>query len=146
MTGFNHALVGGLVGKFLPLPLALPLAIASHFALDMLPHYGMPHEDRDHSKFWKIFFTVDFFATLGLAVWAIYYHHYAMYLCGQLAVLPDFVWVAKVIRHRTFHLAHHNSKFEQWHINIQKHEYAWGLWPELLLSIVLFYVVIIQTT
>ncbi|QQS18487.1 hypothetical protein IPL68_08015 [Candidatus Saccharibacteria bacterium] len=67
MIGFNHALVGGLIGKFVPWPIGVPLALASHFALDMLPHYGIDHAKRDSSRFWKIFFTIDFFATLGLA-------------------------------------------------------------------------------
>lgn len=27
MTGFNHALTGGLIGRYVPLPVALPLAV-----------------------------------------------------------------------------------------------------------------------
>jgi hypothetical protein len=146
MIGFNHGLVGGLIGKYVPWPLAIPLAFASHFALDTLPHYGMEHRERDGSNFWKIFFTLDALATLGLALWAICFHHYAMFFGGLAAVIPDFVWVAKVIKHRTFNLKHHNSKFEKWHIDIQKHEYKWGIWIELPLAAVLFYIVIIQTT
>lgn len=145
MTGFNHALVGGLIGKFLPLPLAIPLALASHFGLDTLPHYGMPHGKRDKSYFWKIFFTLDALATLGLAIWAIVNHHYAMYICGQIAVLPDFVWVFKVLRYRTFNLKHNNSWFERWHISIQRLEFPWGIWIEVPLSIGLFWVVILGT-
>jgi len=47
MIGFNHAAVGGFIGKFLPLPIALPLALASHFVLYALPHYGVPHSRRN---------------------------------------------------------------------------------------------------
>jgi hypothetical protein len=145
MIGFNHALVGGLIGKLVPLPVALPLAVASHFALDTLPHYGIPHGHRDNSNFWKYFFTIDFFATFGLAVWAIYFQHYAMFFCGLLAVLPDFVWVAKVVKNRSFNLLSDNSHYEKWHIAIQKHEYHWGIWPELVITLALFWVVIIGT-
>ena len=90
MIGFNHAAVGGLIGKFLPLPIALPLALASHFALDALPHYGIPYKQRDKSKFWKYFSTLDFIAAWGLAVFAIATHHYAVLACGFVAAAPDF--------------------------------------------------------
>lgn len=146
MIGFNHALSGGLIGKFIPWPLGIPLAFASHFVLDMLPHYGIPHHRRDISRFWKIFFILDFFASIGLAVWAIGNHHYAIYACGQAAVLPDFVWVAKVLKYRSFHLGHHNSRYEKWHIRIQRFEYPWGIWLELPIAVVLFYAVILKTT
>src|SRR5690348_5572345 len=105
MIGFNHALVGGLIGRVLPWPIAIPAALASHFALDMLPHYGISPVKRNDSKFWKIFFTLDFVAALSLAGWAIANHHYAMYICGQIAVLPDFVWVAHVIKDKTYNFS-----------------------------------------
>lgn len=88
MTGFNHALVDGLIGKYVPWPLAIPLAFASHFVLDALPHYGIPHHTRDNSAFWKVFFTIDAFATLGLAIWAIVNGHYAMYAPDKLPCCP----------------------------------------------------------
>jgi len=145
MIGFNHGLVGGLIGKFIPWPLGIPLALASHFALDTLPHYGIPPKKRDKSLFWKLFFTLDFFATLSLAVWAIAHHHYAMYVCGQIAVLPDFVWVAHVVRKHTFDFSGAKNRFERWHIKIQHHEFAGGIWIELPLAAVLFYFCILQT-
>lgn len=145
MIGFNHALVGGLIGKYVPWPLGIPLALASHFVLDMLPHYGIPHDKRDTSVFWKIFFTVDFFAALSLAFWAIANHHYAMYVCGQIAVLPDFVWVASVIRHRSFSLKQADSAYERWHKKIQRYEFPGGLWIELPIAATLFYFVILQS-
>jgi hypothetical protein len=146
MIGFNHALVGGLIGKLLPLPIAIPLSIASHFILDALPHYGIPQHHRDSSKFWKYFFILEFFATIGLAVWALANHHYAMYICGQLAVLPDFVWVAKVIKNRSFNLTKTRvSPYERWHIRIQRFERRWGIWVELPLAAILFYWVVLRT-
>lgn len=145
MIGFNHALAGGLIAKFVPWPFAIPLAIASHFALDMLPHYGIPHHTRDNSKFWKLFFTLDFFATLGLALWAIPSGHWAMYFAGQAAVLPDFVWVASVIKTKSFSLKEADSKYERWHKKIQRFERPWGLWVELPLAAILFYFVVINT-
>lgn len=43
MTATNHALTGALIATVVDKPLiALPLALASHFAIDMLPHFGYP--------------------------------------------------------------------------------------------------------
>ena len=146
MIGFNHALVGGLISTLAPWPIAIPLSLASHFLLDMLPHYGIPHHHRDDSRFWKWFFTVDFFATLSLAIWAICTHRYAMFFCGLAAVLPDFVWVARVIQNKSFTLSHRKTRYESWHIGIQHHEYQWGIWLELPLAMVLFYFVVLQAS
>jgi hypothetical protein len=141
MTGFNHGLTGGLIAAYLPLPAALPLALASHFALDTLPHYGIPHSARNKSNFWKVFFTIDAFATLGLALYAIFDHHYAIFLGGLAGVIPDFLWVGRVIKTGSFDLSEHSNWFTRWHASIQKLEKPWGLWIELPLSALLFYLV-----
>lgn len=144
MIGFTHGLTGGLIARFLPLPIALPLALASHFALDTLPHYGIEQQQRDKSVFWKLFFTFDAFATLGLAIYAFADHHYAMLLGGIIGVVPDFLWVARVIRNRSFNLKDNGNWFTRWHAGIQKLERPWGLWVELPLTAVLFYLVMIK--
>lgn len=141
MIGFNHALAGGLVGYLLPVPAAIPVAIASHFILDMLPHYGLPYKDRDHSKLWKPLFTVDFFAAASLMAIPITTHNYGMLICGVLAVLPDFVWVAHVAKKRTFNLGEHTNWYTKWHAGIQRYERPWGIWVELPLAALLFYAV-----
>src|SRR5580704_3078554 len=111
MTGFNHAASGALIGKFLPLPVALPVAFASHFALDMLPHYGIPHEHRDTKLFWKVFTTLDAILTVCLGSAALYFHRYALFACGLVACSPDFIWLARVIRTRSFDLSNNQHKF-----------------------------------
>lgn len=143
MTGFNHGLVGGLIARYMPLPLALPLAFVSHFVLDALPHYGIPQKQRDTSKLWKRFFTIDAFATFGLAVYAVLDHHYAMFFGGLAAVIPDFLWVARVIKTRSFNMSRNGNWFTKWHAGIQKFERPWGIWIELPLAVVLFYTVVI---
>lgn len=139
MIGFNHALTGALFAAYLPLPVAVPLALASHFVLDALPHYGISHDKRNKSKFWKIFFTIDVLATFGLALFAILDHHYAMFLGGLAGVIPDFLWVGKVVRTKSFDLSEHSNWFTKWHAGIQKLEKPWGLWIELPVAVILFY-------
>jgi len=144
MTGVNHGLTGGLIGKLLPLPIALPVAFVSHFVLDMLPHYGISHKKRDKSTFWKVFFTFDVLATFSLAVYAISTRHYAMFLGGLVATMPDFLWVDQVIRNKSFILNTSQNRFSKWHTSIQRLEFPWGLWVELPLTVVLFYIVMIR--
>lgn len=138
MIGFNHALTGGLVGYFLPLPVAVPVAVASHFILDMFPHYGLPYADRDHSKLWKPLFITDFLLAASLMIIPISIGNYPMLICGALAVLPDFVWVAHVVRKRTFNLGNHTNWYTKWHAGIQRYERPWGIWVELPVAALLF--------
>ncbi|HWB38859.1 MAG TPA: hypothetical protein VG604_01310 [Candidatus Saccharimonadales bacterium] len=144
MTGVNHGLTGGLIGKLLPLPLVIPVAFVSHFVLDMLPHYGISHKKRDRSMFWKVFFTLDTLATLGLAIYAVAQKHYTMFLGGLAATMPDYVWVAHVISTRSFNLSSSKNRFSKWHASIQGLERPWGLWIELPLTAILFYIVMIR--
>lgn len=141
MIGFNHGLTGGLIAGILPLPLAIPLALTSHFILDALPHYGILNHTRDKSNFWKIFFVADALATFGLAAYAIADNHYAMFFGGLAGVIPDFVWVGIVIKTRSFNLSKHSNWFTRWHAGIQRYERPWGLWIELPLAAILFYIV-----
>lgn len=144
MIGINHGLTGALIAHYLPLPLALPAATASHFAMDMLPHYGIDHRKRNKSAFWKVFTTIDALATLGLAVFAINKRHYAIFLGGLFATAPDYWWVAKVIGTKSFDFRRHQDWYTRWHISIQRYEYPWGIYIELPIAAVLFYVVMIR--
>ena len=141
MTGFNHAVSGGLIGRFLPLPLAIPAALASHFVLDSLPHHGIPHHLRDESPGWRTFYVLDFVATLVLGILAISWHRYDMFVCGLVACSPDLLWVARIIRTRSFDLSDNKHWFTKWHVRIQRYERPWGLWVEMPLAGVLFYFV-----
>jgi hypothetical protein len=123
----------------LPLPIALPLAFASHFVLDALPHYGIPHKHRDLSSVWKIFTGFDFIlAWLFIGGLSLYLHRYDIFLCGLVAASPDFVWVYRIIRSKSYKLDSHHSKFSAWHAKIQRYERPWGIFIEVPLAILLF--------
>jgi hypothetical protein len=43
----NHVLAGAAIGALVKRPLpALALGVVSHLAMDAIPHWGLPHEDR----------------------------------------------------------------------------------------------------
>ncbi len=139
MIGFNHANTGALIAHALPLPLALPVSFVSHFVLDSLPHYGIPHRKRDTSRLWKKIFVVDFIVTLGLAALAIIWRRYDMLIGGIVGVSPDFFWVARVVRSKSFNLSKPTNAFARWHASIQHYERPWGIYMELPLAFGLFY-------
>lgn len=140
MIGFNHAAVGGLLAAALPLPLALPLAFLSHFVLDALPHYGIPHDRRDGSRFWRLFGTADVAAALvivgGLSLLL---GRYDIILCGLVAASPDLIWVARIVRNRSYDLSRNSSWFTRMHVRIQRWERPWGIYIELPLAVLLFF-------
>lgn len=139
MIGFNHAVVGGFIGKFLPLPIALPVALVSHFILDSLPHYGIPHNQRN-GLVWRLTTIFDFFFSWGFLGYVLLSRHdWAMFACGITAASPDFIWVARIVRTRSFDLSKNKSRFTKWHARIQRYERPWGIWVELPIAIVLGY-------
>ncbi len=138
MTGFNHAATGMLIGAAFPFPLCIPVAGASHFALDSLPHYGIPQEQRNISKFWKNFFTADFILTCGLSLLGLYYNQPAMFWAGVASCAPDVFWVHRILRTRSFDLSNNQTRFTKWHAGIQHFERPWGLWIEIPYSVAAF--------
>lgn len=137
MTGFNHAATGLLLGAALPFPLSIPVAIASHFVLDVLPHYGIPQKKRAASKFWRVFFIIDFFIAWSLGFFALAHHRPEMFWAGLASCSPDFFWVGRIVKTRSFDLSQNETWFTRWHAGIQRFERSWGLWIELPLSLML---------
>lgn len=83
MIELAHAATGGLIAYKLGNPLlSIPLALASHFLIDLLPHWN-PHLGREKKKFGKIkketLFVIFLDCFIGLAI--------GLYLASL--VLPD---------------------------------------------------------
>lgn len=98
-----HAVVGAAIATAIPNPvIALPLAFASHFALDMVPHWN-PHLNTELKKYGKITKTsrkivyFDSFLALSLGGAIAYMalpsaaHATTVLLGAFVGVLPDVV-------------------------------------------------------
>src|SRR5688572_12550977 len=95
MTTSNHILAGTLIALTIKEPLlALPLAFASHFVLDALPHYGYDGDGYGEALKHKLTYLMEFFGLAGLTL---------IYLSGAFgwnlallaaffAVSPDIEW------------------------------------------------------
>lgn len=105
MTATNHALTGAIIGLSISNPIvAIPLAFASHFALDAIPHYrplGSSHSDDEviaSKKFMPILSTD---ALLCLVLVAALFlsgtpNWLLAGLCAFAATSPDLAHITKV--------------------------------------------------
>jgi hypothetical protein len=98
----NHALTGAILGLSIGHPVALPLAFASHFVLDAIPHYG-----DDNKRLASSSFVIQLFidaAFCGLLVLVLALSGPIDWLlaasCAFLAASPDFMWIPKFLHAR----------------------------------------------
>jgi len=120
--------------------LALPLAFVSHFAIDMIPHYGygdVPFHLRDTQKHFLIKQTIDAYFALVL-LWTVPYFLQShvtplvVSLCMLLAFLPDVVWPYQyVMAKRRGGYPPAFNWYARFHKAIQWCEKPWGAFVEL---------------
>jgi hypothetical protein len=138
MIGTNHALTGALIGSVVALPmLAVPLAFASHFVCDALPHFGQDPGKRNW-KFKSVLAFDGIALTIGLIV-ALVTENYFPALTALVAISPDFVWIARFVFKEKWGKVDPGPKsaFSQWHSSIQKRETERGMYLELVYFLVL---------
>jgi hypothetical protein len=97
MHTVNHVAVGVSIALLIKQPtVALPLAFVSHFALDALPHYGLPGPEgyKELFKRWQtwIMFTVDILGTLFILT-LIRSEEWYVFAAAFLATSPDLIWI-----------------------------------------------------
>lgn len=131
MRAINHAITGAVIGLTIAVPvIAVPAALASHFALDALPHFGEPEDVMPtNGRAFKALLFADAilcFALVGvLAVWRPENWLLAA-VCAFVATSPDFMSIRKFIA------AHKNKKAEprywitKFAKRIQWGERSWG--------------------
>jgi hypothetical protein len=106
VTATNHALTGAAIGLLTGNPwLAIPAAVASHFVLDALPHFGL---EGDIPKFLRSRgFTVmlasdAILCVLLVAVLALLRpeHWLLASFCAFMATSPDLLWINQYLKAR----------------------------------------------
>lgn len=101
MTATNHALSGAVIGLAISQPaIALPLAFASHFMLDAIPHFGLAnYEEREANK--QLFHRILYADAILLAALLVFLlvagAGWLAFVCLFLAGSPDFVWAYRYI-------------------------------------------------
>src|SRR6202050_887638 len=91
MTLTNHLLTGVHLAMVFPAPIAIPLAFASHFILDALPHFGYKtiEERMHHLGIFKIVIIADVIFSVFIAIWLLKSKHYFWLVNGLIAYSPD---------------------------------------------------------
>ena len=106
MTATNHALTGAIIGLSISNPwLALPLAFASHFVLDALPHHGSTGAVDKVISSPKFARNLAIDASLCIILVAILFlsqpvNWLLAAACAFLATSPDLEWTANFFRAR----------------------------------------------
>lgn len=141
MTSSNHVMTGAVIALVIKQPvLAIPLAFASHFLLDMVPHFGIYEDDViRRNKHWLFRTVLSIDIPLMIALFIVVPHLAAAVLAPWIvfasmtaAILPDSVWVYRFIQEvktKTWKPAGWYSHFHQ---AIQWYEHPPGLVVELV--------------
>jgi hypothetical protein len=142
MTLTSHYLVGvGAAIVFKNPLLALPVAFASHFVLDALPHYGVPvgKSFRGKSIIRTSLIDVPVFI---FGVILTFYNYPAWYfISGIIAYSPDLAWIYRFTLKEKFGKIPPapSNALNAFHSTIQKHETErwWGILIEACLAVLL---------
>lgn len=142
MTLTNHLLTGAVLAKFLPLPLAIPLAFASHFVLDAMPHFGFKtiEERMRRIGIFRAVVILDIVTAAVTSVWLVSNGHIQWLLTGLVAYSPDLLWVYRFTVEEKFGKTTptQGNWFIQFHRNIQKYERIWGIAVEIVFGLIIY--------
>lgn len=107
MTASNHVLTGATIAVAAQDPwVVVPAALASHFVLDAIPHFGVYSHDaklRNQSLLFRYVVLMDVLITAALLIFlplvlSPFMHWWVVLLGMVFAFLPDAVWVKSYIR------------------------------------------------
>lgn len=131
MTATNHAVAGAIIASFMPLPIAIPVAIASHFVLDVVPHYGIEHKLRNKSSIYKMIVFSDTALAVFFGLVMALMQEWTLLIGAAAGFFPDVTVVYYYFKHGKDMDIRAENKFMRFHLGIQ-HEYPGGIYPELL--------------
>jgi hypothetical protein len=127
MTASNHAMTGAAIALAVKEPwLAVPLAFASHFVLDYIPHFGF-EKFGGYFKHKKGFHRLIRLDALLLACFLIFLFvsgaPFLAFICAFVACSPDLAWVYRYSINERFGQFKPKPMnwFNRWHVAIQTH-------------------------
>ena len=133
MIATNHYLAGMAVAATLSNPLyVIPVAFASHFVLDSLPHFGLKYSKNKGKIITGVAVADIVLLLLAAALIASRYPGWFS-VAGLVAISPDVAWIYRFVGREKFGSlppAPYNS-FNKWHAGIQKFESPWGMIVEV---------------
>lgn len=149
MTASNHAVTGALIAATVPYPvIGLPLAFASHFALDALPHWNYGSSKSHRARKFIYFLAIDagIAAAVMLSLTILQPVNWAVVVFGSLlAMSPDLMWLPYWIQELRGKRVRNDrlDKVSRLHKLIQ-HEYARGILIEIIWLLVFGYLLLLN--
>lgn len=138
MRAINHALTGSIIGFSIGNPIAIPIAFASHFVLDSLPHYrdrSRSEVEFHNSKEFKGLLVIDAILC-GLLVFVLGIsgadNWQLAALCAFAATSPDLFSIPRFKRSITEKKEYIGNAFQRFHKKIQWGEKSWGKYVEIV--------------
>ncbi len=145
MTITNHILAGSVIGLVVKEPAsAIALSLASHFAMDALPHFGYPgNKGFSEALKHRLSYVVGYLTlilTITVSLILIVNNQWFALLCGIIAASPDVMgWYNFLAYEKKGKSA--KGMLELFHIKfhrrIQKFERPWGIYIEIFTFITL---------
>ena len=135
MTATNHAITGAIIATLIDKPIiALPLALASHFVTDMLPHFGFAghggYKAGMKRRLQKIVMVADLVLFIPFILILLHYHvPFWTYAAAFLALCPDF---HDFLAYFLFGKNNGWNWFSKWAGQIQWCERPWGIIVEIV--------------
>ncbi len=127
--------------------MAIPLALASHFVLDSLPHFGFKNweERKKHKNLLEIIVGLDLVMlvfVVALLVGGSF--NWLVLVCAFAAISPDMGWVYRYIVQERFGRLEptKGNRFTRFHKRIQKREFPKGFLVEYAAFAVLMTMVV----
>jgi hypothetical protein len=145
MTTSNHIYTGAVIALAVQNPiLALPLAFASHFVLDALPHYGYDGEGYGEAVKHKLTFVMESVNIIGipLLVYLLWGQSPWVWLAAVLAISPDFMWIYRYFWFERKGLVPPAGPITRFHKRIQWCERKWGILVEVPFLIIVILTVV----
>lgn len=145
MNTVNHAAAGAIIGLSLHPAAAMPVALASHFVLDAMPHYGFPgHKGYGEAlKHRLLTYTFLLFDVTGLVVLVFLLAGQPLFVfaCAFTALLPDIFWVYRYFWFERKGLTPpgNKNKIVILHRFVQWCERPWGFVVEITFLTILLY-------
>ncbi len=141
MNTLSHATIGATIALVTKEPLiALPLAFASHFVADTLPHFGYPGGGGYGELFKRklAIFSLGY-DVIGICILLVLIAEQPWWVFAAVifAVSPDFMWAYRYFWHERKGRVPPSWRIVKFHQGIQWFEKPIGLLVEVPLSIVL---------
>ena len=141
MTATNHAITGALIATVVHQPvLAILIAFAAHFAMDAIPHFGLPHAAivRNTNKEFKLVLLTDMtllvllLIAVPLLIGSTLHPWWLLLLCMLACISPDLIWGYRFYFELKTKVEKAKSLFTRFHKKIQWSETQQGIVTELM--------------